>query len=141
MDDKNKEDEMGGHVACMRLMRKAYTLVRRGRGHLEDRKANGRTLKLVLRKYRGRMWMGFMGSNMGPVAGSCEQGNGPPDFIKCGEFPDSIGFPRTTAFKMEARCFSETSVSTYQSTRRHNPKHHHRHLPASFINYVKKCIL
>jgi hypothetical protein len=34
---------------------------------------------------------------------------------------------QNSALKKKAVCSSETSVSAYQSTRRHNPKEQHRH--------------
>jgi hypothetical protein len=59
---------------------------------LEDRGVDWRTvLKRVLKKRDVRMWVGFVSSEKGPVAGSCEHRNEPSDFPKGGKFLDQLG--------------------------------------------------
>jgi hypothetical protein len=43
---------------------------------------------------------------------------------------------RASALKMETVFFSETLVSTYKSTRRLNPEHHHPHRREDFKSYI-----
>jgi hypothetical protein len=58
-----------------------------GKSHLEDLGGDGRTiLKLILRKYAGRMWMDSSDLLRGPVAGSFEYGNESSGSTKCAEF-------------------------------------------------------
>jgi hypothetical protein len=61
----------------------------KGGDHYEDLGIDGRiTLRWILGKLGLGMWIGFIGSGQGQVAGCCEHGDEPSDSIKCGEFLD-----------------------------------------------------
>jgi hypothetical protein len=72
------------------------------------------------------------------------------NIIKCRYFTFSYIFNfcwcchPSSALKMEAVCSSETMISTYKSTRRHNPEEQHRHLHRreNLISYLGSvCLL
>jgi hypothetical protein len=48
------------------------------------------TIKWILNKSCVKVWVRFIWSGYGPVAGSCERGNGPSGKIKSGEVPDQL---------------------------------------------------
>jgi hypothetical protein len=70
-----------GHVACVGDRRGAY--LSEG-GHLEEPRVDRIILKWIFKKWNGWPWPGLIWQ----VAGSCECGNQPSDFIKCREFLD-----------------------------------------------------
>jgi len=74
-----------GHVTCVVDRRGAcrWRDVSEG-GHLEELRVDRITFKWICKKWNGWAWPGLIWQ----VAGSCECGNEPSDFIKCREFPD-----------------------------------------------------
>jgi hypothetical protein len=61
----------------------------RERDHLEDPGVGGRKiLRQTFRTWYVGAWTGSIWLRIGKVAGTCECGNEPSGYIKCGEFLD-----------------------------------------------------
>jgi len=57
------------------------------RGHLEDPGIDGRIiLRWIFRKWDMSAWAGLIWLRIGQVVDTCECGNEPSGYIKCGEF-------------------------------------------------------
>jgi len=60
-----------------------------GRDHLEHPRIGGRiVLRWIIRRWDGGHGLDQCGSGEGQVADTCECGNEPSGYIKCGEFFD-----------------------------------------------------
>ena len=90
---KSRRMRWAGHVAHMGEKGEAYTGFWRGnlreRDHLGDAGVDGRIiLRLIFRKWDVVLWTGSSWLSKGQIAGTCECGNKPSGYIKCGEFLD-----------------------------------------------------
>ena len=89
---KSRRMRWAGHVARMgrgEVYRGFWWRNLREREHLEDPGIDGRIiLRLISRKWDVGHGLDRAGSGYGQVSGTCECGNEPSGFIKCGEFLD-----------------------------------------------------
>jgi hypothetical protein len=70
------------HIAHTREVRNAFKVT-------VAKPEGKRILEQILEKLDRKVWTGFIWFRIGkPMEGSCEHGNGPLGFIKCGELLD-----------------------------------------------------